>query len=165
MNFPTSSAPAPQAFPSAIPQRPLPRARLLRPSLWIVSSCAFLILSLPSLAACAATPGDLFAEGYRHLTGQGVPRDATMASRFFLEAAQSGEPQSQYQLGVMYMEGLGLPMDLLWAYYWLDQSNVHPGLPDMTRDQARGRLDVLRQQLSADQKRRLGFPSRESQTP
>ena len=164
MHFWTS--PTPLSFPgTAAWLRFIPRAHLRRLSLWRVSSCAFLILFLPCLPVCAATPGDLFAEGYQHLTGQGLPRDATMAASLFLEAAQAGEPQAQYQLGVMHMEGLGLPVDLLWAYFWLDQAISSSGLPDLARGQARGRLDVLRQQLSADQKRRLGLTSRESQTP
>lgn len=104
-----------------------------------------------------ATPGDLFAEGYLHLTGKGTARDATRAAGFFLEAAQAGEPQAQYQLGVLFMEGLGVPRDLLWAWHWLDRAVSHPGLPGEVRDQARGRLAALSPMLNQDQKRRLGL--------
>jgi hypothetical protein len=128
-------------------------------------SVVILALSLFSLPVSAATPGDLFAKGYRHLTGQGQPRDATMAASLFLEAAQAGEPQAQYQLGVMYMDGLGVPSDSLWAYFWLSRAIQNPSLPDLAREQARGRLDALRKQLSADQKRRLGLRSDETRTP
>lgn len=122
-------------------------------------SLVILAFFLSAMPVFAATPGDLFAEGYRHLTGQDSPRDATIAARFFLEAAQAGEPQAQYQLGVMHMDGLGVPADMLWAYFWLDRAVKNPGLPDLAREQARGRLDALRKQLSADQKRRLGLSS------
>jgi len=105
----------------------------------------------------AATPGDQFAEGYRHLTGQGVPRDATQAARLFLEAAQAGEPQAQYQLGVMHMEGLGVPRDRVWAYFWLTRASAGAGLPEDVLRQARGRLEALKRELTPDEKRRLGL--------
>jgi hypothetical protein len=111
----------------------------------------------------AATAGDVFAEGYRHLTGQGVPRDATLAARFFLEAAQAGEPQAQYQLGVMHMDGLGVPRDIVWGYFWLERACSGPGLPGDVLQQARERMDVLLHEMSADQKRRLGI--REGSAP
>jgi len=125
----------------------------------------FLVLSLFPHPVFAASPGDLFTEGYRHLTGLDTPRDATIAARFFLEAAQAGEPQAQYQIGVMHMDGLGVPTDLLWAYFWLSRAIQHSGLPDLAMEQARGRLDALRKQLSEDQKRRLGLNIVEPRTP
>jgi hypothetical protein len=88
-----------------------------------------------------------------------------MAARLFLEAAQAGEPQAQYQLGVMHMDGLGVPADSLWAYFWLSRAIQSPGLPGLAREQARGRLDALRKLLSVDQRRRLGLSSDESRTP
>jgi len=103
------------------------------------------------------TPGDLFAEGYRHLTGQGVPRDATRAAASFLEAARMGEPQAQFQLGIMFMDGLAVPRDLLWAWLWLDRAHDHPDLPDDARQLAQGRLATATLLLTADQKRRLGI--------
>lgn len=84
-----------------------------------------------------------------------------MAARYFLEAAQAGEPQAQYQLGVMHMDGLGVPADSLWAYFWLSRAIQSPSLPDLVREQSRGRLDALKKQLTADQKRRLGLSSDE----
>ncbi|WP_043645416.1 tetratricopeptide repeat protein [Fundidesulfovibrio putealis] len=103
------------------------------------------------------TPGDLFAEGYRHLTGQGVPKDATRAAASFLEAARMGEPQAQFQLGIMFMDGLAVPRDLLWAWFWLDRAHDHPDLPDAARQLAQGRLATATLLLTADQKRRLGI--------
>lgn len=141
------------------------RAHLHRLSSWRLLLLVILVLSLSPLPVFATTPGDLFAEGYRHLTGQGFSRDATMAARLFLEAAQAGEPQAQYQLGVMHMDGLGVPADSLWAYFWLSRAIQSPGLPGLAREQARGRLDALRKLLSVDQRRRLGLSSDESRTP
>jgi hypothetical protein len=105
----------------------------------------------------AATPADLFAKGCRYLTGQGVPHDATQASRLFLEAAQAGEPQAQYQLGVMFSVGLGLPKDNLWGYFWLDRACSGSGLPEDALRLARARKDALLRELTPDQKRRLGI--------
>jgi len=119
-----------------------------------------LALALLTVPVKAATPGELFLEGYGHLTGDGAPRDATLAAKFFLEAAQAGEPQAQYQLGSMFMDGLGLPRDLVWAYYWLKLAMENPSLPPAAREQAKGRLRAVGQQLTGDQKRRLGLEDR-----
>lgn len=120
---------------------------------------AIVFLALTALAAqsLAADPGELFSEGYRHLTGQGVPRDATWAAKLFLEAAQAGEPQAQYQLGVMHMEGLGVPKDMVWAYFWLNRSCMSQALPEAVRREGLARLKAVKHELSPDQKRRLGL--------
>ena len=116
------------------------------------------VLATPWAApGLAATSGDLFAEGYRYLTGQGTDRDATQAARLFLEAAKEGEPQAQYQLGVMHMEGLGVPRDLVWAFFWLDRAAASPSLPQVVKNLAKGRMEVIRTLLTSDQKRRLGL--------
>lgn len=111
----------------------------------------------PDQTPATEAPGDLFAEGYRHLTGQGVPKDATRATVYFLEAARMGEPQAQFQLGIMFMDGLGVPRDLLWAWFWLDRAHDHPDLPDAAQQLAQGRLATATLLLSPDQKRRLGI--------
>jgi TPR repeat protein len=36
-----------------------------------------------------------------------------------LEAAQRGEVDAQYALGLVYAEGRGVPIDLAQAHYWL----------------------------------------------
>lgn len=107
--------------------------------------------------ASALTPGDAFAQGYRHLTGETVPRDATLAAKFFLQAATAGEPQAQFQLGAQFMDGVGMPKDGLWAYYWLDMAARAPSLPEAVRVQARGRIQALMPVLTMDEKRRLGM--------
>jgi hypothetical protein len=146
---------------------------IFHPFAFAVKSAWHVILA-SVLLACLSTAGhqelhaataaaDVFAEGYRHLTGQGVPQDATLAARFFLEAAQAGEPQAQYQLGLMHMDGLGVPKDILWGYFWLERACSGPGLPEDFLQQTRGRMDVLQRELTADQKRRLGI--REGSTP
>jgi TPR repeat protein len=122
-----------------------------------LAALAACLLAAAPVRAADVTPGDRFAQGYRHLTGQGVPRDATMAAKLMLEAAQAGEPQAQYQLGVMHMEGLGVPRDLAWAYFWLSRAGQGQGLPEDVKQQAKGRIEALRRELTPDQKRRLGL--------
>jgi len=136
--------------------------RAILPFLALMAALAWMPLSASAQQAPARTPvtqapGDLFAEGYRHLTGQGVPRDATRAAVSFLEAARMGEPQAQFQLGIMFMDGLGVPRDLLWAWFWLNRAHDHPHLPDAARQLAQGRLATVMLLLSPDQKRRLGI--------
>lgn len=122
----------------------------------LIPAVVAVAILLPAPAR-AETPGDLFAQGYSHLTGQGTPRDATLAAKLFLQAAQTGEPQSQFQLGVMFMDGLGVPRDNLWAWFWLDKAASSPTLPDEARQAAKGRLDALGKIVTADEKRRLGI--------
>jgi TPR repeat protein len=117
-------------------------------------------LAFPASGARAAGAGELFVKGHAYLTGQGEPRDATRAAAFFLDAARQGEPQAQFQLGVLFMEGLGVPADVFWAYYWLGQAMKSPALPEAAREQATGRLAALGPRLSQDQRRRLGLAPR-----
>ena len=39
-----------------------------------------------------------------------------------LEAAQHGEVDAQYALGMVYAEGRGVPIDLAQAHYWLSKA-------------------------------------------
>jgi localization factor PodJL len=54
----------------------------------------------------------LFAEGV-----EGKP-NYTSAARWFLEAAEHGVRDSQYNLAVLLGRGLGLPRDLAQSYKW-----------------------------------------------
>ncbi|MFP5221688.1 MAG: tetratricopeptide repeat protein [Acidobacteriota bacterium] len=138
----------------------LPCCALAAALFWMSASASAQMTTGPDPAepsSAPASPGDLFAQGYRHLTGQGSERDATRAAAYFLEAARAGEPQSQFQLGILFMDAHGVPRDILWAWYWLDRAARHPDLPDPARELARGRLAALNPLLNADQKRRLGW--------
>ena len=39
-------------------------------------------------------------------------------------AAEEGEVQAQFDLGLMYANGLGLPQDLIQAYRWISLSST-----------------------------------------
>ena len=48
--------------------------------------------------------------------------DALQALRHFQVLAAQGHDAAQYNLGLMYFTGLGVPVDLGQARYWLSQS-------------------------------------------
>ena len=53
-----------------------------------------------------------------YATGEGVPRDAAEAIRWFRMAAAQGFARAQYNLGFMYADGLGVPQDAAEAVRW-----------------------------------------------
>jgi TPR repeat protein len=50
--------------------------------------------------------------GLRLLLGRGVPEDRAEAANWFRKAAEMDYPPSQYNLGLCYEKGLGIPEDL-----------------------------------------------------
>ncbi|OYU32232.1 MAG: hypothetical protein CFE39_04265 [Comamonadaceae bacterium PBBC2] len=48
--------------------------------------------------------------------------DALVALRHFQVLAAQGHDAAQYNLGLMYLNGLGVPVDANQARYWLGQS-------------------------------------------
>ena len=63
-----------------------------------------------------------------HFEGQGAPQDYTEALQWFRSAADQGNADAQYNLGVMYDEGQGVPQDDTEALQWYrraaDQGNA-----------------------------------------
>jgi hypothetical protein len=82
----------------------------------------------------AAEPGDAqaqfeLAEAYHE--GDGVPRNDSMAVRWWRAAAEQGCTAAQYKLGCAYSNGEGVPKDFVIAYMWFKlewecTSNVGP---------------------------------------
>ena len=52
--------------------------------------------------------------------GKGVPQDYAEAVRWWWEAAEQGNADSQFNLGWMYKEGQGVPRDSGTAYFWFN---------------------------------------------
>ena len=50
--------------------------------------------------------------------GQGVSRDYAEAVKWFRLAAQQGNVEAQYDLGVMYTQGQGVPQDYAQSVKW-----------------------------------------------
>lgn len=73
----------------------------------------------------------------------GVDVNIQQAAGWFEKAAQRGVVDSQYNLGVLYESGQGLPKNLTEAYVWY---SIAAGQGDQF---ARKHIDVLKQQISA----------------
>ena len=50
--------------------------------------------------------------------GQGVPQDNQQAYKWYRLAADQGVREAQYDLGVMYENGLFVPQDYILAHMW-----------------------------------------------
>ncbi len=50
--------------------------------------------------------------------GQGVPQDYAEAPRWYRQAAEQGDADAQYNLGVMYNDGQGVAQDYAEAVRW-----------------------------------------------
>jgi TPR repeat protein len=53
-----------------------------------------------------------------YVTGTGVPQDASLAARWYEQAARSGDADAQNQIGHFYQAGFGVPVDLARARNW-----------------------------------------------
>ncbi len=76
----------------------------------------------------------------------GVPQDYAEAAKWYRRAAEQGERLAQYNLGIMYKEGKGVPRDIIQAYVWLSLSAMK-GYPDAQKDR-----DLIAGQMTAAQK-------------
>ena len=62
--------------------------------------------------------------------GYGVPQDYAEAMKWFRKAAEQGDADAQYNLGVMHAQGYGVPQDFVLAHMWatrLDQTLPQAG--------------------------------------
>ena len=67
-------------------------------------------------------PKKLCDEGFSYFNGQGVPKNYDKAFGCFSQAAQQGNADAQFYLGVCYAEGKGVTKSLIQAYRWFNQS-------------------------------------------
>jgi TPR repeat protein len=75
--------------------------------------------------------------------GQGVARNQDEAARWYRKAADLGLASAQYELGVAYSSGLGVPQGLAAAYEWMDLAVFR------ARGPVRERYSAARDALSA----------------
>ncbi len=86
------------------------------------------------------------ALGLLRLEGdEGITQDQVAAARLFRQAADSGNPQGQYFLAVLFTRGLGVEQDPVEAYAWLEMASgrTRPG------SELAASIDGLRQSLTA----------------
>ena len=50
--------------------------------------------------------------------GEGVPKDYKQAIYWYTKAAEQGDDEAQFNLGLMYYEGQGVPKDYIQTYAW-----------------------------------------------
>ncbi|GMM49952.1 hypothetical protein DASB73_009100 [Starmerella bacillaris] len=75
----------------------------------------------------AASMGQL---GYMYMYGKGVDQSYDTAKEWFLRANKVGkDAYSQFQLGCMYLEGIGTPVNSKKGFYWLCKSVKSNYLP------------------------------------
>lgn len=75
-----------------------------------------------------ALKGDADAQyslGCRYAEGEGVPKDAMEAARWFRKAAEQGHVRAQFLLGCCYNEGEGVVEDKSEAFRWYHKAAEH----------------------------------------
>jgi len=58
-------------------------------------------------------------------TGLGVPQNFYEAAKWYYRAAARGNGKAQFELGLLYNKGRGVPRDLVLAEMWLNLSASH----------------------------------------
>ena len=56
--------------------------------------------------------------GATYAAGPSISKDSREAMRSWQRAAEQGDAEGQYNLGLMYDKGQGVPQDILRAYMW-----------------------------------------------
>ena len=49
-----------------------------------------------------------------------MSRDLAQAAKWFRRAAERGDPDAQFNLGLLYAHGKGMPKDFVRAHMWFD---------------------------------------------
>ena len=74
-----------------------------------------------------AAKGEAWAQfflGLSYINGQGVPKNAAEAVKWYRLAAAQGNAMAQLNLGFMYGKGQGVPMDDVRAHMWFNLAAV-----------------------------------------
>lgn len=82
--------------------------------------------------------------------GQGVPQSYAEAAKWYLLAAEQGDPDAQLALAKLYHGGAGLPVSLIQAYKWYNLAAARFS-PGQARNDAARRRDALARGMSAHQ--------------
>src|SRR6187397_1679590 len=84
------------------------------------------LASVTALKLRALMPGDIFAPhqlGAIYATGDRVPTNLTAAKRWYELGARRGDPESQYDLGFMYLLGEGTAPAPDLGLKWLESAS------------------------------------------
>ena len=105
-----------------------------------------------------AEQGDAAAQfnlGLMYADGDGVPKDAVEAVKWYRKAAEQGNTNAQYNLGNMYNRGEGVPRDLVQAHMWW---NIAGAKGD---EDAKKNLAIAEKQMTDSQKEKATDLARE----
>ena len=89
----------------------------------------------------AGDPAAQYNLGGMYRSGEGVPKDAAEAVKWYRKAADQGHAPAQLHLAHMYAKGEGVPKDEAEAYAWYNLAAV-------SHDDARKRRDELEKTLT-----------------
>jgi TPR repeat protein len=107
-----------------------------------MSRALLIALILFALPALAASRDDLAAGSEAYRKGEFAE-----AARLFRLAADAGDPTAQDSLGVMYVNGEGVPQDYVEAYTWF---NIADAIVSASDDGWHARLDRFRNTISGE---------------
>ena len=82
----------------------------------------------------------------RESFGRGVPKDDAEAVKWYRLAADQGQANAQFNLGVMYHEGEGVPKDLVQAHVWWNISGASGD------EEAKKNLAIVEKEMNSEQK-------------
>jgi TPR repeat protein len=63
-----------------------------------------------------------------------VLKDYKKAVKWYRKAAEQGSEHGQNNLGIMYIDGMGVPKDLNKAKYWIEKAYENPNANSKTKD-------------------------------
>jgi TPR repeat protein len=86
-------------------------------------------------AAQAGNPDAQVELGQKYEYGEGVEQSFTIAAEWYRKAAEhvpdlGGAGQGRNQLGLLYMQGLGVPQDYVQAYFWFGLDSTEGNAAD-----------------------------------
>jgi hypothetical protein len=84
--------------------------------------------------------------------GKGVTQDDKEAVKWFRKAAEEGDADGQYSLGLMYSVGRGVPTDFVYAHMWFNLAAA-TGLKGAT--EMRERITKLMTRTQIEEAQRL----------
>ncbi len=79
-----------------------------------------------------------------------MPEDYDEAAKWYRKAAEQGHANAQYNLGIMYDNGQGVPQDYVQAHMWYNLSAAGSP-PSEDRDSAAGNRDIVTELMTREQ--------------
>ena len=80
-----------------------------------------------------------------YYNGEGVPQDYGEAVKWFRLAAEQGNAQAQFNLGLMYSIGDGVPQDYIQAHMWFNLAGARGD------ENAREARDIVKDRMTPEQ--------------